>query len=96
MRPSPVKRQLRGSFIAREEDDVNDKRMHCFFCDDQLDKQDSHKTATEDLNTNVRKMATDLRETRLIAKLLSGDMTALDAVYHKKCFTSLYTRHRSF
>ena len=57
---------------------------------------DLHKAATKDLDTKVRKMVTELRDTRLIAKVFSGDLTALDAVYHKNCLTSLHTKYRSF
>ena len=40
-------------------------------------------------------MVTELGDTKLLAKMSVGDMTALDAVYHKKCYTALYTLHRS-
>ena len=40
-------------------------------------------------------MATELKDTILLAKLSSGDMVAKDAVYHKHCLTGLFTRHRS-
>ena len=40
-------------------------------------------------------MVTELRDKRLLAKMSCGDLTALDAVYHKKCLTALHTRHRS-
>ena len=32
----------------------------------------------------------------LIGKLSEGDTTALDVVYHKKYYTNLYTKYRSF
>lgn len=41
-------------------------------------------------------MATELRDTRLLAKLSSGDMTAIDALYHKNCLTTFTNRYRSF
>ena len=41
-------------------------------------------------------MATEMRDTKLLAKLSVGDMTASDALYHKKCHTALHTRYRSF
>ena len=51
---------------------------------------------TSNLDSNVRKMATEMRDTKLLAKLSVGDMTASDALYHKKCHTVLHTRYRSF
>ena len=61
-------------------------------CDAPLE-QDYHKAATLNLDTNVRKMATELKDTILLAKLSSGDMVARDAVYHKHCLTGLFTRY---
>ena len=66
----------------------------CFFFDAPLE-QDYHKAATLDLDTNVCKMATELKDTTLLAKLSSVDMVAKDAVYHKHCLTGLFTRYRS-
>ena len=50
---------------------------------------------TKKLDINVRKMATELKDTLLLAKLSSGDMIATDAVYHKHCLTGLFTKYRS-
>ncbi len=47
------------------------------------------------LDTYVRQLATEFRYTQLLAKLSAGDMIAIDAVYHLKCLTSFYNRHRS-
>ncbi len=58
-------------------------------------EQDYHKAATKNIDDNVHKMATELRDTQLLAKLSSGDMVAIDAVYHKHCLTNLFTRYRS-
>ena len=55
-----------------------------------------HRAATAQIDANVRKMATELRDTRLLAKLSSGDMTAIDAVHHKQCLTAFCNRHRTF
>ena len=41
-------------------------------------------------------MYEEMRDTKLLAKLSVGDMTASDALYHKKCHTALHTRYRSF
>ena len=41
-------------------------------------------------------MATEMTDTKLLAKLSVGDMIASDALYHKKCHTALHTRYRSF
>ena len=93
---SPIKSKLRSftnpGMVDLDQEDTN----ICFFCGRWIDKQDLHKAATKDLDAKVRKIATELRDTTLIAKLSNGDLTALDAVYHKKRLTALHTRYRSF
>ncbi len=37
-------------------------------------------------------MAQIMFGSKFLAKKSCGDMTVLDAVYHKKCYTALYTR----
>ena len=41
-------------------------------------------------------MANTLQDRNLIGKLSEGDTIATEVVYHKKCYTTLYTRYRSF
>ena len=82
---SPLKGRLRGSFPSISHQGA-EKIPMCFFCDAPVE-QDYHKAATKKLDINVRKMATELKDTLLLAKLSSGDMIATDAVYHKHCLT---------
>ncbi|XP_063958715.1 uncharacterized protein LOC135154778 [Lytechinus pictus] len=92
---SPVRKRLRTSLASSSEEQKNTKT--CFFCDDVItNDQVVHRAATINLDSKVRMMATELRETKLLTKLSVGDMTASGAVYHKKCLTALYTRYRSF
>ena len=90
---SPLKGRLRGAFPSTSHQGA-EKIPVCFFCDAPVE-QDYHKAATKKLDINVRKMATELKDTLLLAKLSSGDMIATDAVYHKHCLTGLFTRYRS-
>ena len=89
---SPLKDRFREAFSCMSQSD--EKLLTCFFCDTLADN-DFHKAATKQLDANVRKMATELNDTHLMVKLVSGDMVATDAVYHKQCLTVLFTRHRS-
>ena len=41
-------------------------------------------------------MATELKDTDLLAKLAGGDMVAIEAKYHTNCMVSLRNRCRSF
>ncbi len=91
---SHVKAKLRSSFTDMEIDDKLVQSRLCFFCDEVL-ACEFHKVETIHLDSRVREMATELRDSNLLAKLSSGDMTATDSIYHKNC-AAFYTRHRTF
>jgi len=91
---SPLKKHLRSA--ATPACPMETEETHqptCFFCDETTG--DFHKAETISLDTRVRQIATELRDTKLLAKLSVGDMIAIDAVYHFKCLTSFYNKHRS-
>lgn len=64
----------------------------CIFCDQEGGSAGLHKASTFGIDQKVRKCATELRDTNLLAKLAAGDMVALDAQYHTKCLAKLYKR----
>ena len=47
-------------------------------------------------DSNVRRMAIDLQDSALLARMEGGDLTALEAKHHLSCLTVLRNRHRSF
>lgn len=57
---SPLKGRLRGAFPGTSHQST-EKLPMCFFCD-ALVEQDYHKAATQQLDANVRKMATELND----------------------------------
>ena len=63
----------------------------CFFCDES---GDLHEASTFSLDSRVRNCAYILQDSRLLAKLGSHDMIALEAKYHSSCLVSLYNRAR--
>lgn len=65
----------------------------CIFCG--LSGEDLHHVTTLGVHDNVKKMATELQDTDLLAKLAAGDMIAIEAKYHRKCMLSLRHRYRS-
>ena len=90
---TPVKSHLRSASTPPKRKEI--KHTHqpaCFFCDETTG--DFHKAETISLDNRVRHIATELRDTKLFAKLSVGDMIAIDAVYHFKCLTSFYNKHR--
>ena len=54
-----------------------------------------HEFRTLGTDSRVKSMATDLRDTALLAKLEGGDLIALDAKYHLACLIQLRNRHWS-
>jgi len=64
----------------------------CFFCDREAGTAGLHDVTTMGMDQTVRMYATELKETRLLAKLAPGDMVALEAKYHKTCLCDLYNR----
>jgi hypothetical protein len=71
----PTKSRLRDTFPSTSKQ----SKPLCFFCDAPIE-QHYHKAATKKLDDNVRKMAMELQDTQLLAKLSSGDMVAMDAI----------------
>ena len=47
------------------------------------------------LDSRVRQIAEELRDTKLLAKLPGGDMVAIDAQYHLRSLAAFYGRGRS-
>ena len=56
-----------------------------------MDEDESHRAPTPNFDKHVCKMATELEDTKLLAKMLVGDMMALDAVYHRSTLLTMYT-----
>ena len=92
---SPVKSKLWSSFSTPSECDASDEGV-CFFCD-KIDHQNNlHRSSTQNLDDSVRRMATEMQNSKLLSKLAAGDITAIDALYHKACLTEMHTRYRTF
>ena len=68
---------------------TNDSIAKCFFFDNS--NGTLLKVLTFQLEKRVRKCANILGDNVLLGKLSSGDMIALDAMYHSTCFLNLYS-----
>ena len=68
----------------------------CFFdCGDELNKQALHLVTTFSVDRRERKIATETNDTTILAKLSQGDMIAIEAHYHTKCFISYCNKSRT-
>ena len=86
--PSPVKTR-RSSSEHQQQTQAKDV---CIFCDNPAGSVGLHKASTFEVEFKVRTCATELCDTKLLAKLAGGDMVAIDAQYHAKCLPKLYKR----
>lgn len=68
-------------------------KSSCIFCGKE--EGHLHEFRTLDADENIRRMATDLQDTALLAKISGGDLIAIEAKYHLTCLTELRNRHRS-
>lgn len=82
----------RTTMEKRSRREASDK-MACLLCRGSDGLLHEFRTLTAD--TSIRKMATELKETQLLAALEGGDLIALDAKYHLQCYTALRNRYRS-
>ena len=77
---------------VQDDHSTGQDQAFCFFCDKEAGIAGLHDVTTTGMDQTVRKYATELQDTRLLAKLAPGDMIALDAKYHKTCLSDLYNR----
>ena len=72
------------------------QRLQCFFCEEYDCLENLHCASTLQVTKNVRDCAVLLNDNKLIAKLSSGDLVAIDAKYHTNCLVNLYNKARHF
>ena len=64
-----------------------------FFC--EYTTGNLTKVETMSLDSRVRQIAEELRDTKLLAKMSGGDMVAVDARYHLRCLAAFCGREKS-
>ena len=47
------------------------------------------------LDHDLRQMATDLQDTKLLARISGGDLVAIEAKYHFNCLSAYKSKYRS-
>ena len=73
--------------------------MKCVFCvrskGAREDDGDLRQVSTFETDTNIRTIITELNDSRLLVRIVGGDLIAIGAKYHMKCLTELKNRYRS-
>jgi hypothetical protein len=65
----------------------------CIFCSEVSGTL--HNCETMKLDHNVRRMATELQDSSLLARISGGDLIAIEAKYHYNCLSTFKNKHRS-
>ncbi|KAG1687699.1 hypothetical protein GQR58_008284 [Nymphon striatum] len=71
----------------------NPNQKACIFCLTVSGKM--HKCLTMNLDHELRRWATELNDTALLARISGGDLVAIEAKYHYDCLSLYKNRHRS-
>lgn len=87
-----------SSRTTRSSHEAFDIKSVCLFCeDDQTNpKEKLVQASTMSIGETILSHATDLQDTRLLAKLSSTDLVALEAKYHNTCLVKFLNRARSY
>eukprot|EP00794_Sanderia_malayensis_P001481 gene1481-1638_t len=73
---------------------TNTSTNYCIFCDSSDSPEHLHAASTLEIDRKVRECASLVHDNKLIGKLASGDMIAIEAKYHTKCLVGLYNKAR--
>ena len=73
--------------------------MKCVFCvrskGAREDDGDLRQVSTFETDANIRTIITELNDSRLLERIVKGDLIAIGAKYHLKCLIELNNRYRS-
>ena len=73
----------------RQRTSHNPDQESCIFCSEVSGTL--HNCATMTLDHAIRKMATELQDTSLLARISGGDLIAIEAKYHFNCLSTFKT-----
>ena len=99
----PMKAIKRDGTALRDdlEDDRRSIKRHafniqnCLFCEKGEQEGELHQILTLDADYNVRAMVTELNDVHLLARIVVGDLIAMEVKHHLKCMVNLRNRYRS-
>lgn len=72
-----------------------DIKSTCIFCEEGEHKQKLVSASTLGIGPNIYACAAALKDNKLLTKLYSTDLVALEAKYHKHCYVHFLNKVRS-
>ena len=67
----------------------------CFFCDKDDCDMKLHMCQTFQVQQKIEEIAQEIGETKVLVKLSVGNMNAIEAKYHCRCFAACYNKVRN-
>lgn len=67
----------------------------CIFCA-ELTQEKLHEFSTLGTDESLKQMATEMQDTEILSKIMSGDLIAIKAKYHLACLVKYRNKYRSF
>ncbi len=77
----------------RQKTSCNPDQESCIFCSEVSGTL--HNCATMRLDHDIRKMATELQDSLLLARISGGDLITIEAKYHLNCLSTFKNKYRS-
>ena len=65
------------------------------FCEEKK-AESLHEYTTVNTDKSLRRMATEMLDTEILAKISGGDLVAIEAKYHVSCLVKYRNKYRSF
>ena len=93
---TPISNESIDIRSSRSAVDLQNNSEQCFFCAKEHRQQRLHQCESYSVHQKVSRIADELNDARIIAKLSEGDMLATKAKYHTNCLVSYYNKLKRF
>ena len=90
LEPGSVQQQRKSK---RQRTSHNSDQNSCMFCSEISGTL--HNCTTMKLDQDIRRMATDLQDSLLLARISSGDLMAIEAKYYFNCLSAFKNKYQS-
>ena len=90
LEPGSVQQQRKSK---RQRTSHNSDQNSCMFCSEISGTL--HNCTTMKLDQDIRRMATELQDSLLLARISSGDLVATETKYHFNCLSAFKNKYQS-